>query len=97
MEQANLAPRPSGYQLAAVDFVSPTTGWVAATLDSGSYALLRTTDAGQSWSRQLTGATDQRTVYLRFSIRVTACSGSWDLDLPCSAPQTAGALGLGKR
>jgi photosystem II stability/assembly factor-like uncharacterized protein len=56
----------SSYQLAAVDFVSPTTGWVSATLDSGAYAVLRTTDAGQSWTRQLTGATDQRTFYLRF-------------------------------
>src|SRR6202165_1503403 len=56
----------SSYQLSAVDFVSSTTGWGATTLDSGAYAVLRTTDAGQSWTRQLTGATDQRTVYLRF-------------------------------
>src|SRR4030088_1818100 len=29
-------PGASSYQLAAVDFVSPTTGWVAATLESGA-------------------------------------------------------------
>jgi photosystem II stability/assembly factor-like uncharacterized protein len=56
----------SNSQLAAVDFVSPTTGWVAATLDSGSFAVLRTSDAGSSWTTQLAGTTDQRTFYLRF-------------------------------
>jgi hypothetical protein len=29
---------PAAYQLAAVDFVSPTTGWFAATFDSGGRA-----------------------------------------------------------
>jgi photosystem II stability/assembly factor-like uncharacterized protein len=57
---------PSSYQLAAVDFVDPTTGWVAATLDSGSFAVLRTGDAGSSWTTQLAGTTDQRTFYVRF-------------------------------
>jgi hypothetical protein len=56
----------SGYQLAAVDFVNATSGWVAATLDTGTFAVLHTGDAGESWSRQLRGTTDQRTVYLRF-------------------------------
>jgi photosystem II stability/assembly factor-like uncharacterized protein len=64
--QPRVAVAPSGYHLAAVDFVSPTTGWVAATLDSGSYAVVRTNDAGESWTEQLTGATDQRTFYLHF-------------------------------
>ena len=59
-------PAASGYQLAAVDFVTPSTGWVAATLGSGTFALLRTNDAGSTWTRQLTGAIDQRNVYLRF-------------------------------
>jgi len=56
----------SSYQLAAVDFVGPTTGWVAATLDPGSFAILRTGDAGSTWTTQLTGTTDQHTFYLRF-------------------------------
>jgi hypothetical protein len=60
------AAATSSYQLAAVDFVSPTTGWVTATLDSGSFAVLRTGDAGSSWTTQLAGATDQRSFYLRF-------------------------------
>jgi photosystem II stability/assembly factor-like uncharacterized protein len=59
-------PGASSYQLAAVDFVSPTTGWVAATLESGAFAVLRTTDSGESWTRQLAGTIGQRTVYLRF-------------------------------
>src|ERR1700738_870814 len=58
------AAASSGYPLAAVDFVSNTTGWVAATLDAGTFAVLHTSDAGSSWSTQLRGVTDQRTVYL---------------------------------
>src|SRR5258708_8333954 len=41
------------YQLAAVDFVSPDTGWFAATFASGRFALMHTTDAGNHWPRQL--------------------------------------------
>jgi photosystem II stability/assembly factor-like uncharacterized protein len=59
-------PAPSAYQLAGVDFVNATTGWFVATFDSGHFALLHTTDAGRSWSRQLTGDIAQRAVYMRF-------------------------------
>jgi photosystem II stability/assembly factor-like uncharacterized protein len=64
--QPRVSAVSDSYHLAALDFVNPTTGWVAATLDSGRFAVLRTSDAGESWTSQLTGATDQRTVYLRF-------------------------------
>jgi photosystem II stability/assembly factor-like uncharacterized protein len=57
---------PTTYQLAAVDFVSPTTGWFAATFNSGRFVIVRTKDAGQSWTRQLTGDSDQRAVYMHF-------------------------------
>jgi len=57
---------PATYQLAGVDFVDANTGWVVATFDSGRYALLHTSDAGRTWSLQLTGPTDQRGVYMRF-------------------------------
>ena len=57
---------PATYQLAAVDFVAPTTGWFAATFDSGRFAIVHTRDAGRSWARQLTGATDHRAVYMHF-------------------------------
>jgi photosystem II stability/assembly factor-like uncharacterized protein len=57
---------PAAYQLAAVDFVSPTTGWFAASFKSGRFVILRTKDAGQSWTRQLTGESDQRAVYMHF-------------------------------
>jgi photosystem II stability/assembly factor-like uncharacterized protein len=64
------APRapalPAAYQLAAVDFVGPTTGWLAATFDSGRFAILHTMDGGHSWTRQLTGQTDRQAVYLHF-------------------------------
>jgi hypothetical protein len=59
-------PAPSIYQLAGVDFVNPTTGWFVATFDSGRFALLHTDDEGRTWTRQLTGETDQRGVYMRF-------------------------------
>jgi photosystem II stability/assembly factor-like uncharacterized protein len=61
------APRvPAPYQLAAVDFVSPTTGWFAATFDSGGFAVVHTTDAGNHWARQLAGDAGSAGVYFKF-------------------------------
>jgi photosystem II stability/assembly factor-like uncharacterized protein len=57
---------PAAYQLAAVDFVSPTTGWFAATFDSGRFALMHTTDAGNHWARQLNGNVGSAGVYVNF-------------------------------
>jgi photosystem II stability/assembly factor-like uncharacterized protein len=57
---------PAPYQLAAVDFVSPTTGWFAATFDSGRFSLMHTTDAGSHWARQLTGNVGSEGVYVNF-------------------------------
>src|ERR1700682_4281052 len=59
-------PVPAAYQLASVDFVSPTTGWFAATFDSGRFALMHTTDAGNHWARQLGGAAESAGVYVNF-------------------------------
>src|SRR5450759_1322637 len=61
------APRvPAPYQLAAVDFVSPTTGWFAATFDSGRFAVMHTTDAGTHWTRQLGGQVGSAGLYVNF-------------------------------
>lgn len=60
------APAQPGYKLAGVDFVSPATGWFAASFEGGRYAVLHTTDAGQSWTRQLSGETNGRGVYMQF-------------------------------
>jgi photosystem II stability/assembly factor-like uncharacterized protein len=61
------APRvPAPYQLAAVDFVSPTTGWFAASFDSGRFALMHTTDAGSHWTRQLSGDAGSAGVDVKF-------------------------------
>jgi photosystem II stability/assembly factor-like uncharacterized protein len=57
---------PATYQLAAVDFVSPTTGWFAATFDSGRFAIMHTTDAGNHWARQLSGDVGSAGVYVNF-------------------------------
>ncbi len=57
---------PVSYQLAGIDFVSATNGWVVAQLDSGDFAILHTADAGRHWARQLAGPTDGRAEYLRF-------------------------------
>src|SRR5260370_37342086 len=57
---------PPPYQLAAVDFVSPTTGWFAATFDSGRFGLLHTTDAGNHWARQLAADVGRAGVYAHF-------------------------------
>jgi photosystem II stability/assembly factor-like uncharacterized protein len=56
----------AAYKLAGVDFVSPANGWFAATLDSGRYAVLHTSDAGASWTRQLSGELSGRGVYMQF-------------------------------
>lgn len=57
---------PSGYQLDAMDFVSPTTGWVVAVFDDGDYLILRTTDAGGRWAPQLSGPTNGHGTFLKF-------------------------------
>jgi len=59
------------YQLAAVDFVSPDTGWFAATFDSGRFALMHTTDAGNHWARQLSGDVGRAGLYVKFSDSTT--------------------------
>ncbi|MHB8589179.1 MAG: WD40/YVTN/BNR-like repeat-containing protein [Candidatus Dormibacteraceae bacterium] len=64
------APLPpsaaAAYQLAAVDFVSPTTGWFAATFDSGRFVIMHTADAANHWTRQLGGEVASAGVYLKF-------------------------------
>jgi photosystem II stability/assembly factor-like uncharacterized protein len=45
----------ASYQLAAIDFVDTSTGWVVAELPSHDFTVLHTTDAGRSWTRQLAG------------------------------------------
>jgi photosystem II stability/assembly factor-like uncharacterized protein len=46
--------------------VSPTTGWFAATFDSGRFALMHTTDGGNHWARQLSGDVGSAGVYINF-------------------------------
>jgi photosystem II stability/assembly factor-like uncharacterized protein len=53
-------------QLAAVDFVTPTTGWVAVELPPRGFAILHTSDAGETWSRQLAGPAGSIGEYMRF-------------------------------
>jgi photosystem II stability/assembly factor-like uncharacterized protein len=54
------------YQLAAVDFVSPSVGWVVAELGAGKFTILQTADAGSHWRRQLSGINGGAGLYLRF-------------------------------
>jgi photosystem II stability/assembly factor-like uncharacterized protein len=56
----------SSYQLAAVDFVDPSTGWVVAELPSSVFAVLHTTDAGRTWVRQLSGTPGDDGEYVKF-------------------------------
>jgi photosystem II stability/assembly factor-like uncharacterized protein len=58
--------RPISYQLAAVDFVTPSIGWVALELPPRNFVVLRTADAGESWTRQLAGLAGQIGEYVRF-------------------------------
>lgn len=57
---------PTSYDLAALDFVTPTTGWVVARLRSGDFAVLHTADAGETWKRQLVGSAGLIGEYMRF-------------------------------
>ena len=57
---------PSSYQLVAVDFVTPTTGWVVAELEPHDFAVLHTTDAGETWRRQLAGSAGVTGEFVRF-------------------------------
>jgi photosystem II stability/assembly factor-like uncharacterized protein len=57
---------PAGYQVAAVDFVDPSTGWVVGLLDSGDFTILQTSDGGGHWTRQLSHPTGGHETYLRF-------------------------------
>ncbi|MGH7763263.1 MAG: WD40/YVTN/BNR-like repeat-containing protein, partial [Candidatus Dormibacteraceae bacterium] len=61
-----LPPAPAGYQVAAVDFVNPSTGWVVGLLDSGDLTVLHTSDAGRHWARQLSHPSDGHDTFLRF-------------------------------
>jgi photosystem II stability/assembly factor-like uncharacterized protein len=56
----------TSYQLAAIDFVNPATGWIVAELSNNDFAVLHTTDAGTSWTRQLSGAGGDIGEYARF-------------------------------
>src|ERR1700676_1054912 len=59
-------PAPASYQLAAVDFVNPDTGWFAGTFNSARFALMHTTDAGNHWARQLSGDVGNAGLYVNF-------------------------------
>jgi photosystem II stability/assembly factor-like uncharacterized protein len=61
------AAPPGNYQVTAVDFIDPTTGWAVANFNSGHYAVLHTTDAGRTWTKQLfVPAGGAHTHYLKF-------------------------------
>lgn len=57
---------PASYQLAAVDFVTPTTGWVVMESQPRAFAVLHTKNAGGTWNRQLAGSAGVIGEYMRF-------------------------------
>ncbi len=67
------------YRVTTVDFVSPSDGWVAVDFASGDFAVLHTGDGGLSWTRQLSGAADGHTKFMRFfdsAVGVFALTGT---------------------
>lgn len=66
------APAPAAdklrasYQLAAVDFVTPTSGWVIVESQGRDFVVLHTADAGDTWDRQLMGSAGIIGEYVRF-------------------------------
>jgi photosystem II stability/assembly factor-like uncharacterized protein len=53
-------------QLVAVDFVTPAIGWVVTETPPYGFVLLRTSDAGVTWTRQLAGIAGEIGEYVRF-------------------------------
>jgi photosystem II stability/assembly factor-like uncharacterized protein len=56
----------SSAQLVAVDFVTPQIGWAVLDLPPRNFAVLHTTDAGATWTRQLAGVAGALGEYVRF-------------------------------
>jgi photosystem II stability/assembly factor-like uncharacterized protein len=56
----------STYQVATVDFVSASEGWVAVVFESGDFMVLHTSDGGRTWDPQLSGPTHDHAVFLKF-------------------------------
>ncbi|HEX2681799.1 MAG TPA: hypothetical protein VHQ03_10960, partial [Candidatus Dormibacteraeota bacterium] len=56
----------STYKVASADFISASTGWVAVVFDSGDYMVLHTSDGGVTWDPQLSGPTQDHSVFLKF-------------------------------
>jgi photosystem II stability/assembly factor-like uncharacterized protein len=59
-------PPNAAYRVSSLDFVDPSTGWVAVDFQSGGYAILHTEDGGITWARQLTTAGRGHSHYLKF-------------------------------
>src|SRR5436305_8503482 len=60
------APAVANYRVSAVDFVTPTTGWVVADIGGGDSAVVHTTDGGRSWTPQALMRSDGSVPYLKF-------------------------------
>lgn len=64
---ATPTPAPAAtYRLSIVDFVDPNTGWLVAELPSHDFAVLRTSNSGRTWTRQLSGPGGDIGEYARF-------------------------------
>lgn len=59
-------PLEGDYKVASVDFTSQRLGWLVVDFPSGDFAVIRTTDGGATWSRQLTAPADSHAVYAKF-------------------------------
>ena len=63
---ASVPALPASYQLDAVDFVNPSTGWVLADLDTAAFAVVSTKDTGRTWATQLVSPSSRHGEYMRF-------------------------------
>ncbi len=64
---ASLGPQLHGdYSVESVDFITPTSGYLVVDFPSGDFAVIRTNDAGTTWTRELTQPRDSHEVYSRF-------------------------------
>jgi len=67
------------YRVAAIDFVNPTTGWIVVDFTSGDFGVIRTTDGGTTWTRQLAAPGGGHAKFIKFfdqSVGVFALLGT---------------------
>ena len=66
LPRLNAGAAAAAFKLTAVDFVTPSTGWVLMEGQSHDFAVFHTANGGDAWSNQLAGPAGEVGEYLNF-------------------------------